>query len=109
MTRRTFKTIAPTSPNADDALPAPAPAQTSRRPDVQTPAQAKKPPRSAFTWRLTAEEANRLDGLVLRLRAELGVARLDRATMLTALTELADENPAVFGALLARLQDAQTP
>jgi hypothetical protein len=28
--------------------------------------------------------------------------------MLTALTELADESPAVFGALLARLQDAQT-
>jgi len=97
MARPTFRTLStPTSPNADDGQ------QTPRRPDVKT----SKAQRSAFTWRLTPEEANRLDELIIRLRGELGVARLDRATMLTALTALANESPAVFGALAARLQDA---
>lgn len=101
MPRPTFRTLAnPTSPTADDTTQ-----ETSRRPDAKTPAPAKGGQRSAFTWRLTPEQANQLDGLLLRLRAELGVARLDRATMLTALTDLAAESPAVFGALVARLQD----
>ncbi|CUU61272.1 hypothetical protein Ga0074812_1722 [Parafrankia irregularis] len=101
MPRPTFRTIGtPTSPTADDTTQA-----TSRRPDATTPATAKPGQRSAFTWRLTPEQANQLDGLLLRLREELGVARLDRAAMLTALTGLAAENPAVFGALVARLQD----
>lgn len=65
---------------------------------------ARKLKRSAFTWRLAPEEAIRLDELILRLRSELGIARLDRATMLAALTALAAESPAVFGALAARLQ-----
>jgi hypothetical protein len=95
--RPTFRTLAtPTQPNADDGQP------TSRRTDVKA---SEKPQRSAYTWRLTPEEANRLDELVIRLRSELGVARLDRATMLAALTALAAESPAVFGALAARLQD----
>jgi hypothetical protein len=94
--RPTFRTLAnPTTPNADDV-------QTSGRTDVTA---SGKPQRSAYTWRLTPEEANRLDGLVIRLRSELGIARMDRATMLSALTALAAESPAVFGALAARLQD----
>lgn len=99
--RKRFSTAAPTPPNADESVPD---VQTPRRPALQTSAP-RAGGRSAFTWRLTPEEANRIDGLVLRLRTELGRARLDRATMLTALVEIADESPAVFGALVARLQD----
>ncbi|HEY5019111.1 MAG TPA: hypothetical protein VII59_20275 [Streptosporangiaceae bacterium] len=102
--RPAFRTLsAPTAPNADD----PAPGVTAPgRPDVKTPAPADKPGRIAFTWRLTPDEANRLDDLVLRMRRDLGLARLDRATVLTALCHLADSNTAVYGAVLGQLQDA---
>jgi hypothetical protein len=100
--RPVFSTLAaPTAPNADDA-PA-ADVAPSRRPDVQTPPAAA---RIAFTWRLTPDEANRIDALVLRMRSDLGVAKLDRATVLAALCHLADTNPAVYGAVLGQLQDA---
>jgi hypothetical protein len=61
--------------------------------------------RTAFTWRLTAEQGITIDTMVLRLKRELGRAKLDRAEMLAALVGLADSNPAVFGALVAYLQD----
>jgi len=102
--RPVFSTLAaPTAPSADDppARDVPAP----RRPDVQTPPAATRPGRIAFTWRLTPDEANRIDGLVLRMRSDLGVARLDRATVLAALCHLADTNPAVYGAALGQIQD----
>jgi len=49
-----------------------------------------------------------MDDMALRLKRELGRAKLDRAEMLTALVRLAADNPAVFGALVATLQDNQT-
>lgn len=101
--RPVFSTLAaPTAPSADDAR-APA-VPTPRRPDVQTPPTAAEPGRIAFTWRLTPDEANRIDTLVLRMRSDLGVARLNRATVLAALCHLADSNPAVYGAALGQIQ-----
>jgi hypothetical protein len=106
--RPAFRTLsAPTAPNADDpAAGQPSDVTAPGRPDVTTPAPAGKPGRIAFTWRLTPDEANRLDALVLRIRGDLGLARLDRATVLTALCHLAEDNPAVYGAVLGQLQDA---
>lgn len=104
--RKRFSTVAnPTAPNADDAPARPKPA---RRPDVQTSTTRAAGRRSAFTWRLTTEQALLLDGLQLRLRQDMGVPRIDRAEMLDALARIADESPGVYGALLARLQDALT-
>jgi len=60
--------------------------------------------RSAFTWRLTLQQALRFDDLVLRLTQELDRPKLDKAEVLTALVSLAEENTAVFGVLVARLQ-----
>jgi hypothetical protein len=102
--KRLFDTIGPsTAPTADEgrAVDVPAP----RRPDVQASGAAAKPGRIAFTWRLTPDEANRIDALVLRMRSDLGVARLDRATVLAALCHLADANPAVYGAALGQVQE----
>ena len=45
-----------------------------------------------------------MDELTIRLKRQLGRAKLDQAEILTALVTLATENPAVFGALAARLQ-----
>ena len=104
--RPVFSTVAnPTAPNADDR---PAPSRGSRRPDVQTSGKETRERRTAFTWRLTAEQGLLLDGLQLRLRKDLGVPRIDRADMLDALARVADESPGVYGALLARLQDVLT-
>ncbi len=64
--------------------------------------------RTAFTWRLTAEQGLTLDTMMLRLKRELGRPKLDRAEMLAALVGLAADNPAVFGALVARMQAEQT-
>ena len=102
MPPKRFRTLGtPTAPSADDNNPPPPP----ERPDVRT-SEGIKPARIAFTWRLTPDEANRLDALVLRMRSELGVARLDRATVLSVLCHLADSNQAVYGAALAELSDA---
>lgn len=61
--------------------------------------------RSAFTWRLTVDQANRLDELALRLRKSLGRAQLDRASMLWALVWLAEENPLFVRAIADRLRE----
>ena len=63
--------------------------------------------RTAYTWRLTAEQALMLNDMLLRLQRQLGRPKLDRAEMLAALTGLANSNPAVFGALVAQLQSEQ--
>ena len=83
--------------------------QPSRRLDVRTPAAGARAQerRTAFTWRLTAEQGITLDTMMLRLKRELGRPKLDRAEMLAALVGLADDNPAVFGALVARMQADQ--
>ena len=49
-----------------------------------------------------------LDDMMLRLKRQLRRPKLDRAEMLAALVALADENPAVFGALIARMQPNET-
>jgi len=46
--------------------------------------------------------------MTLRLKRQLGRAKLDKAEMLAALVGLAEENSAVFGALVARMQSELT-
>ncbi len=110
-----FSTVAHTQASADEA-PSTADAATSglhdpkasRHPDAKTlkasgaPASAA---RIAFTWRLTPAEADQLDTLILQLRRQLGRGRLDKASVLLALVQLADERPDVHAALLDRLKD----
>ena len=93
-------------PTADEAPAVPAPG----RQDAQTPAKAAKvaAARTAFTWRLTADQALMMDDMLLRLKRQLGRPKLDRAGMLAELVALADDNPGVFGALAARMQEEQT-
>ena len=103
--KKRFAVAAGLPPAADDAAEvAPAPG----RPDVTAPADDAAQRRTAFTWRLTADQAMALDAMMLRLKRELRQPKLDRAEMLTALVGLADGNPAVFGALVARIQEAKT-
>lgn len=104
--KKRFSLAGGTLPSADDALDVPTP----ERQDVTTsPAPAQRGARrTAFTWRLTAEEALALDEMTLRLKRQLGRPKLDKAEMLAALTGLAAENPAVFGALVARMQSELT-
>jgi hypothetical protein len=45
--------------------------------------------RTAYTWRLTADQALAMDDLMLRLKRELGRGKLDKAEMLAALVGLA--------------------
>jgi len=42
--------------------------------------------------------------MTLRLKRQLGRAKLDKAEMLAELVALAEENSGVFGALVARMQ-----
>lgn len=69
-----------------------------------TPGQGRR----AFTWRRTAEETLTMDDLALSLKRQLGRAKLDHAEILAALTGLAMDTPAVFGALTTRLQGGIT-
>ncbi len=103
--RRRFSVAAGTgtAPSADDAIDV----RTPRRQDATT-SGATAGSRAAFTWRLTPDLSILMDDMALRLKRELGRAKLDRAEMLTALVRLAADNPAVFGALVATLQDNQT-
>ncbi len=102
-----FSTAAMTLASADEAVGV----VTPGRQDVVTPARTAQAPggRTAFTWRLTADRALALDEMTLRLKRQLGRAKLDKAEMLEALVGLAEENPAVFGALVARMQESLTP
>lgn len=45
--------------------------------------------RVAFTWRLTPDQADQVDTLVLRLRRQLGRTRLTKAEVLWALGPVA--------------------
>jgi len=63
--------------------------------------------RTAFTWRLTADQAVMMDEMTLRLKRQLGPAKLDKTEMLAALVGLAADNLGVFGALVARMQAEQ--
>jgi hypothetical protein len=104
--KKRFSVASGLPPSADDT----AAVTTPGRRDVATPAAGARPAerRTAFTWRLTAEQGIALDTMMLRLKRELGRPKLDRAEMLAALVGLAGDNPAVFGALVARMQTGQT-
>ena len=84
--------------------------RTPRRQDVGSRATTHggSQDRTAYTWRLTADQALTMDDLMLRLKRELGRGKLDRAEMLSALVGLAAGNPGIFGALVAQLQTDQT-
>lgn len=84
-----------TTPGRQDVAASPSPARAAGG-------------RTAFTWRLTADQALALDEMTLRLKRQLGRPKLDKAEMLAALVGLAGENPAIFGALVARMQSEQT-
>jgi hypothetical protein len=103
--KRRFSPVGTTAPSADEVATPAKRSQTSRRPDAQTSAPPAPKAIKAYTWRIDTDRANRLDAMVLRLRVDLGIPQLDRATMLEAITDLADENQGIYGALLARLQD----
>jgi hypothetical protein len=103
--KRRFAVASGLAPSADEVVAV----QASGRQDATTPAGAvpSSQLRTAFTWRLTTEQGITFDTMMLRLKRELGRSKLDKAEMLAALVALADENPAVYGALVARLQADQ--
>lgn len=94
--RKRFSVASRPPPSADEVVGV----ETPRRQDVVTsPTRPRATSgRTAFTWRLTAEQALALDEMTLRLKRQLGPAKLDKAEMLAALAGLAEENSAVFGA-----------
>jgi hypothetical protein len=100
--RKRFAVASGLPPSAEEG----AAVTTPGRQDVtasQIPARAGDS-RTAFTWRLTAEQALMMDEMTLRLKRQLGRAKLDKAEMLAALVGLAADNAGVFGALAARMQ-----
>ncbi len=70
--------------------------ETSGRQDVQRPL--------AYTWRITPDDADRLDDLVRATRRRLGLRRLDRASVLQGLVDAAISDQAVRAALDQQLQ-----
>lgn len=76
-------------------------AKTSRSPDVKT--SDTKP--LAYTWRITPDQADTMDDLVRHVRRQLGVRRLDRATVLDGLVTIATEKDEVRAALIAHLRE----
>lgn len=106
--RKRFSVAAGLPPSADEAVDA----VTSRRQDAMLPpagGRAAPGGRTAFTWRLTPDQALALDEMTLRLKRQLGRTKLDKAEMLAALVGLAEDSPAVFGALVAWMDSDQTP
>lgn len=101
-----FQVASGLPPSAEEAVPV----STPGRQDVTTSGKGTTAAagRTAFTWRLTADQALALDEMTLRLKRQLGRPKLDKAEMLAALLGLAAENSAIFGALVARMQSEQT-
>jgi hypothetical protein len=104
--KKRFSVLGGTLPNAEESPDV----ATSGRQDVAKPTAraSSSQGRTAYTWRLTADQALTMDDLMLRLKRELGRGKLDKAEMLAALVALAAGNPGVFGALVAQLQADQT-
>lgn len=103
--RKRFAVASGLPPNAEEAVAA----TTPGRQDVAASPGAERPGggRTAFTWRLTADQALMMDEMTLRLKRQLGRSKLDKAEILVALVGLAADNPGVFGALVARMQAEQ--
>jgi len=95
----------------DAELSPPSPKLARRRDVISSPGRSPAPARrTAFTWRLTADQAQMLDEMTLRLKRELRRGKLDRAEMLNVLVGPTADNPGgVFGPLVARLQVSQMP
>lgn len=86
---------APTASSPDAQSP-----QTSRRPDVKEP-----PPKPlAYTWRITPDQADTMDDLVRHVRRQLGIRRLDRATVLDGLVTIATTSDEIRAALISHLR-----
>lgn len=62
--------------------------------------------RIAFTWRLTTEEAERLDMLALEMRRKIGRGSLARTKLLQAMVDLTSERQDVKEDLAKRLREA---
>lgn len=112
MAAKRFSPVAMTAPTAGETLDGtPVPVQAvetvvttpnvARRHEVTKP--ISKGERIAFTWRLTPEQADQLDTLVLDLRRQLGRGRLGRAEMLQAMVDLVSERPDIQTDLVKRL------
>lgn len=62
--------------------------------------------RTAYTWRLTIDQALTFDKLMLRLRFDVGRPELTKGDVLAAVADLAAEETWVFDLLIARMQAA---
>lgn len=94
-----FSTVGFTAPTAMDG----AKESQAVKPSPRQAAPASKGERISFTWRLTPEQADQLDTLVLDLRRQLGRGRLDRAAMLLALVDLVRDRADIQADLADRL------
>jgi hypothetical protein len=103
--KRRFAVAGGTLPSADEAPGV----ETSGRQDAGKPPGRTPVPtgRAAYTWRLTPAQAVTMNELTTNLMRELGRAKLDRAELLAELVGQAADNPAVFAALVARMQAHQ--
>lgn len=97
--KKIFSLANPTAPTAEPQVTAP---QTSRRPDVPPPAPASEVRRSAFTWRQSPREQDALEDLVRLARRATG-RRVDKADVLAALVDVANERDDIRGTLFRRL------
>lgn len=116
-TPRVFSLAGATAPTAEDAAAQAAAAQTASRPEAQTspaappvtPAQpaapVEVPParaarRSSFTWRQTEDQQDALETLLRTTRRAVG-RRVDKADVLAALVDMANDYPESVGATLS--------
>ena len=117
-TRKRFSLAQATAPSAGEVIDTPVVPVNSRaaktKPAAQRTSKAKdsgrlgaqtsiSDRRIAFTWRMRLDEADKLEDLLLELRRHLQRPRLDRATVLQALVDLAVEKDNVRTWLTKRL------
>lgn len=95
--RRSRTPPPPRNPKSEVPPAAPAPEPTPQN-------EEEEDNRSAFTWRLTADQKLDHETLILVLKRDLKRGRLDKAVVLDALMTLAAENRSVYSALLSRLR-----
>lgn len=71
------------------------------------PADDDATTRTAFTWRLSRERADRLDALARAVRNELGWARLSRTELLDTLADYVTDRPELVTELARRIDADQ--